>query len=114
MERLSEESMAQAIEKCKEQSRYRVLIVVRYMEYVHTLLKDLDNEYDKRISKSRSHIRYPNGSCIDIISSSSNARGYKAHLVLYDDRICDCETMLWMRAMERATMDFDNPKLMED
>lgn len=113
MEILSFESLSRAIEKCKEQARYKVLIVVRYMEDVHTLLKDLDNQYDRRISKNRSCIRYPNGSCIDVISSSSNSHGYKAHLVLYDDRIYDDRTMLWIGAMERATMDFDNPKLME-
>ena len=88
MERLSEQSIALAIERCHNIDRYIVLIVTRTWQSTDDWSKYIADKYGlsfKHITKNK--FTCVNGSIIYLVSQSSNTNGRRADLILYDTRL---------------------------
>lgn len=81
--------MEAAIKKCINNSNYRVLIVTNKKEIIRFVVWDIKRICDKcKIYYSNFHnyrMWLQNGSIIRLISENSCLRGYKAHLILFDE-----------------------------
>ena len=92
MQVLTKETLNAAIKKCQENERYRVLIVTKYAGDHSPILDHLSKSGADVVRRfNNSFARFLNGSCISMISSAANTRGYKADLVLYQEDVC-CES----------------------
>ena len=104
MKILTEKSLNEAIKLCKENERYKVLIVTKYVGD-HSFILDYLSQSGADVVRrfNNSFARFLNGSNINLISSSSNTTcGARANLVLYQEDICnECEEMKYiLRAIE--------------
>ena len=114
MKILTDKSLNEAIKLCCENNNYRVLIVTKYAGDHYSILNYLSQVGADVVRRfNNPFARFLNGSCISMISSASNARGYKANLVLYQEGICngDEEMMYILAAMELTNSEF---KLFKD
>ena len=83
MKILTDKSFIEAINLCKDNECYRVLIVTQYSEDFNPLLDSLLQICDDVVySKTHSWAKFQNGSVIDMISSAATTRGRRANLVL--------------------------------
>ena len=101
MQILTKENLDAAIKKCKENDRYKVLIVTKYVgdhHYILDYLSEAGIDVVRRFNNS--FARFLNGSNINLISSSSNITcGARANLVLYQEDICnECEEARYVLA----------------
>lgn len=114
MQILIKETLDAAVKKCKTSERYRVLIITKYAGD-HVKILDYLSQVGADVVRCFGHpwVRFVNGSTINMISSASNARGYKANLVLYQKGVVNGnqEIMDILAAMEIKNMGF---KLFKD
>ncbi len=97
---LNEESLQYAISMCRRRSRYKVGIALYSRRQIHEL-RDMigrilqmptHDDFMIRASEVLSEspyldIRFENGSSIRVIPHSGAARGYRAHLLIADERM---------------------------
>lgn len=98
MKILTDKSLDEAIKLCKENERYRVLIVTQYAEDHSPILDYLCNT-GANVTRCLGHpwAKFSNNSVIDMISVAANTRGRKANLVLCQvDVYNDCEEMRYV------------------
>lgn len=92
---LSEEAMDYAMAMCKRNRGYRVVIVTSSEQRKEFILHYIGGSRDWNPQRRMIHYYHPqyaeldNGSVIDIVSASENARGRRAHLVIVDDEVSD-------------------------
>lgn len=111
MKILTDKSLDEAIQLCKENERYRVLIVTKYVGDHPSILDCLSQSGADVVRRfDNSFARFLNGSNINLlsISSRSSVRGRKANLVLYQENVYDeCEEMRYILAsMEVSPISF--------
>ena len=110
MQILTKENLDTAIKKCRENERYKVLIVTKYKEdHIPILDKLVKSGVDAIHNSNNSFVRFLNGSYIELISSSkNNTCGARADLVLYQEDVCnECEEMKYiLKAIETKPIDF--------
>ena len=110
MKILTDQSFNEAIKMCKENDKYRVLIVTQYADNHHFLLDRLPAQ-DAEIVRCYGHpwAKFPNGSVIQIISIASNTRGRIADLVLCQAEVYNsCEEARYvLQAIETKSMAFE-------
>lgn len=109
MQVLTKETLDAAVKKCKESERYRVLIMTKYAGD-HSRILDYLSQVGADVVRCFGHpwARFLNGSAINMLSSASNARGYKANLVLYQEDVVNGnpEIMNILGSMEIKNMGF--------
>ena len=111
MEILTKKSFQEAIKKCEENERDRVLVVTKYLKDQDVIRKSWIPESDFIINvypTPQSLIPFTNGSSIKMISVASQLRGQRADLVLYAPEVLDeDEYMLYvLQPMEMRNMSF--------
>ena len=114
MEHLYEQSLASAIEKCHNTSKYIVLIVTstwQRADYWSKYIADRYNFAFKYITKNK--FTCENGSVIYLVSQSSNTNGRRADLILHD-RDLDYETSIILDYIENRPTHFKLNPIMEE
>lgn len=100
---LSVESINKAIQLCKENERYRILVYVchdnDFVDVVWPVMQE--GICDITSINHKCIIKFKNGSQIVIVGPSVNQRGVRADLVLYDQRVAnDKDIMIVLRCIE--------------
>ncbi len=92
---LSDEAIQYAIAKCRNNDRYRVCVAIpdrirrqKLYTILHHYLGEPD-DYSEKLAMNKIRIEFENGSSIDTIPASDNARGYRSHLLIVDKTIDD-------------------------
>lgn len=88
MERLSEQCLASAVEKCQTYDRYCILIVTATWQRADYWSRYIADKYGFMFKTiCRNKFKCENGSTIYLVSQSSNMHGRRADFILYDIRI---------------------------
>ena len=114
MEYISEQSLASAIEKCHNTSKYIVLIVTSTWQRADYWSKYIADKYNfafKYITKNK--FTCGNGSMIYLVSQSANTHGRRADLILHDTRL-DYETSRILEYIENRPTSFKLNRIMEE
>ena len=114
MKVLTDESLNESIKLCQENECYRVLIVTKYIGDQKFILDYLSQTgADVIRCFGRPWARFLNGSSINIISTASTIRGYKADLVLYQAGVIGGDDVM-MSDLAAAEIANRNFKLFKD
>lgn len=111
MEVLTKESLDAAVKKCQENENYQVILVTEYASDHTDIFDYLTQNCDAIIARRKinSYITFPNRSIIRMLSSSSSARGYRADLILCEDKFFnDADIYNRLQAMELPRIKFCN------
>ena len=89
---LNDDAIKYAISMCRSRSNYKVGIVSRpiSMKYIRNVLTNNIDEGECHIRRNGGNfiqVAFVNGSYIQTIPASDNARGHRAHLLLIDNTI---------------------------
>lgn len=106
---LSPSAIYYAVMKCVKTSDYHIIIAVPYSAKMQGIFDDCMEiierfDFDRpscKMSHNKFSVFFDNNSSIRCILANDNARGYAAHLVIYDELIFDDTKRNILQACEK-------------